>query len=96
VAFLGLAALAILSIAALAVAAVGGLLIWAGGYQLLKGRKVPGRLGNTHLLDSDAGRVSEGWSETRWRRNGFQVVGVGLALVFASGWLTATAWTTFR
>ena len=71
--------------------AIGGLIafgggmafLWAGAYEISVGRRPPGFLGWGLLAGT---RVGAGWSAGRWRRNGFQVIVMGIGLLVLALW----------
>jgi len=77
-----------LLVAAGAALVVAGALLWAGMYEMLLGRRVPGLLGREYF-PSSAGS----WTPRRWRQNGCVVVGLGMNALMAALWLASF---TFR
>jgi len=72
--------------------AIGGLIafggalafLWAGTYEMGVGRRPPGFMGRGLLAQRKP--VGAGWSPDRWRRNGFQVIVMGIGLLVLALW----------
>ncbi len=77
-----------LLVAAGALLVVGGALIYAGTYELLMGRRVPGFLGREFFRSN-----ADIWTPGRWRKNGYVVAGLGMSCLVAALWLASF---TFR
>ncbi len=61
--------------------------LYAGIYELTVGRRPPGVLGWNLLRSS--GSTQATWSQTRWRRNGMQVIVMGFGLLVLALWAAA-------
>ena len=58
--------------------------LWAGIYEIARGRKPPGILGARLILRG--GRMDH-WSPSRWRHNGFQVILMAAGLSSVGLWI---------
>ena len=78
---------ALLVAAGLMVIVSGGLL-WAGTYEMLLGRRVPGPLGREYFPSR-----ADSWTPRQWRRNGYVIAGMGVSCLIVALWLASF---TFR
>jgi hypothetical protein len=78
----------VLYVTAGALLVVAGALIWAGTYEMLLGRRVPGFLGREYFR-STAGS----WTPGQWRKNGYVIAGLGLGFLVTALWIVSF---TFR
>ena len=77
-----------LLVAAAVLVMAGGLLVGAGIYEMLLGRRVPGFLGREYFQSK-----ADSWTPGGWRKNGCVVTGLGLSVLIGALWLVSF---TFR